>query len=120
MQVTENEKKEFIEFLKVSHKPKRYYSKRSVCNCLLCPACNKRFTRCKKDIHYKEIDENRKLTESEILEIYNKNEYRGETANYYGRYARQGYRMPREYDQQSGRWNDETPQEMDKEEQPKK
>lgn len=109
MQVTENEKKEF---LKVSYKPKRYYSKRSVCNCLLCPACNKRFTKCKKDIHYKEIDENRNLTESEILEIYNKNEYRGQTANYYGRYARQGYRMPRTYDK--------TPQEMDKEEQAKK
>jgi hypothetical protein len=112
MQVTENEKKEFTEFFKTIHKPKRYYSKRSVCNCLLCPACNKRFTKCRKDIHYKEIDENRKLTESEILEIYNKNEYRGQTTNYYGRYDRQGYRMQGT--------NEQTSQEMDKEEQAKK
>jgi hypothetical protein len=91
----------------------------------LCPACNKRFTKCRKDIHYKEIDENRKLTESEILEIYNKNEYRGQTTNYYGRYDRQGYRMQGTNEPMHGTngtngTNEQTSQEMDKEEQAKK
>jgi hypothetical protein len=78
---------EFIEFLKQNHQPhfkaKRYYSKRSICNCLFCGACKKRFLKCRKDIYYKEIEEGRNLTDSEIREIYDKNEYKGITANHY-------------------------------------
>ena len=112
MQVTENEKKEFIEFLKVSHKPKRFYTQRAVCQCFKCGACNKRFFECRKLIHYKEIDENRNLTENEIYKIFKVCNYGGNTADYYGRYPRQGFRANREGEQ--------TPQEMDKEEQAKK
>ena len=115
----ENEKK-------VNHK-KRFYTQRAVCQCFKCGACNKRFFKCRKLIHYKEIDENRNLTETEIYHIFKVCNYGGNTADYYREYNRQGYRRGGEsFNPEQTRTTDPVrpyaidPQEMDEEEQAKK